>query len=213
MNKFIKESYLFLILFVIIVLKEPIYKLINIEDNVYNKLECEFLKQDYDKLLEFNSIDVNYDYKFTNSYIIYKDIYDYLNEITIRGGADKGFDKYPVIYDNTLVGIIDKVNKNSSIVKLVTNKDSKISVKINEEIGVLENIKGSLIVSDISNYSNINIGDMVYTSGLGTTHENIYIGLVKDIKLDDKGIEKSILVDYSLNIKDIDYVTVLEVGL
>ena len=212
MNKFIKESYLFLTLFVIIVLKEPIYKLINIEDNVYNKLECEFLKQDYDKLLEFNSIDVNYDYKFTNSYIIYKDIYDYLNEITIRGGTDKGFDKYPVIYDNTLVGIIDKVNKNSSIVKLITNNNSKISVKINEEIGVLENIKGSLIVSDISNYSNINIGDMVYTSGLGKTHENIYIGLVKDIKLDDKGIEKSILVDYSLNIKDIDYVTVLEVS-
>ena len=209
MNKIIKESYLFIILFILIILKEPIYKLININSNIYNPIKCEFLEDDYNKLLEFNEINYIYDTEFYNSYIIYKDLYNYLNEITIRGGKDNNFDNNPVIYDNTLVGIISKVNENSSVVNLITNKNSKVSVKINEEIGVLEYNNGYLIVSDISNYSNISIGDDVYTSGLGNIHENIYIGNVKNIILDNKDIEKQIIVDYKLNIKDIDFVTVM----
>jgi len=35
---------------------------------------------------------------------------------------------------------------------------------------------------------------------------------VKNISLDNKGIEKNIEVDYKLKIKDIDYVTVLGVS-
>lgn len=213
MNKFLKESYLFLILFVIILLKEPIYNLFKIENDLYHPIKCEFLESDYNKLLEFNNIEVVYQSNYTNSYIIYKDIYNYMNVITIRGGIDQNFKNNPVIYDNTLIGIISKVNKNSSIVKLITNKDSKISVKINDFVGVLENSKGKLIVSNIPNYSNISIGDNIYTSGLGNIHENIFIGTVKNITLKDNQLEKIVEIDYKLNIKDIDYVTVLEVGI
>ena len=66
-----------------------------------------------------------------------KDIYNYMNEITIRGGKDYDFNSNIVLYDNTLVGIIDRVYEKSSVVKLITNKGSKISVKINDNIGVL----------------------------------------------------------------------------
>ena len=213
MKIFIKESYLFLFVFIIFLLKEPIYKLFSIEDNLYNPIKCEFLENDYNKLLEFNNIEVIYNNEFINSYIIYKDIYDYMNTITIRGGLDKKFQNNPVIYDNTLIGIISKVNNNSSVVNLITNKASKISVKINDNVGVLEYKNGKLLVSDISNYSNISVGDSIYTSGLGNIHENIYIGTVKNITLNNKDIEKIIEVDYKLDIKNIDYVTVLEVGL
>jgi len=213
MKRIIKESYIFLILFLIFLLKEPIYKLFMIEDNIYNTTRCEFLESDYNKLLEFSEIDLIYESDYINTFIIYKDIYDYINEITIRGGRDKKIKNNPVIYDNTLVGVIDEVNENSSVVKLVTNKDSKISVKINEEIGILEYKNGNLIVSNISNYGNILKGDSIYTSGLGNIHENIYIGRVLDIKLDNKNIEKIITVDYQLNIKDINYVTILKENL
>jgi len=213
MKTFIKDSYLFLIVFIIILLKEPIYKLFYIDDNLYNPIKCEFLESDYNKLLEFNNIEVIYNNEFINSYIIYKDIYDYMNTITIRGGLDKNFNNNPVIYDNTLIGVISKVNNNSSIVNLITNKSSKISVKINDFIGVLEYKNGKLLVSNISNYSDISVGDSIYTSGLGNIHENIYIGTVKNIKLNNKNIEKIIEDDDKLNIKNIDYVTVLEVGL
>ena len=211
MNNFIKNNYLFLIIFLIILLKEPIYKLINIDNNTYTPLKCEFLENDYNKLLEFNNIDIIYNSKYINTYIIYKDIYDYMDEITIRGGLDKKFDNNPVIYDNTLLGIITEVYDGSSIVKLITNKKSKISVKIRDSVGVLEYINGKLEVNNISNYSDIEIGDDIYTSGFGNIYENIYIGTVKSITDKNNDIEKSVEVDYNIDIKNIDYVTVLGV--
>lgn len=212
MKNIIKNNYMFLILFIIFLLREPIYKLININDTVYTTIKCEHLENGYNKLLEFNEIDIIYNLDYTNTYVIYKDIYEYMNEITIKGGKDKNFDNNLVIYDNTLLGIIKKVNDSSSIVRLITNKNSKISVKINEEVGVLEYIDNKLIINNISNYSDINVGDMIYTSGLGSVEENIYIGTVKNITMDNKKIEKYIEVNYNLDIKKIDYVTVLEVS-
>ncbi len=211
--KFIWKYNLFLILFLILIIIEPIYKLLKIDEDVYTPMRCQFLEDDYNKLLEFSEINLIYESDYLNTYIIYKDIYDYMNEITIRGGLDEGLNNNPVIYDNTLVGFVSKVSKTSSIVKLITSKDSKVSVKINNEIGVLEYKDNELIVSNISNYSNINIGDNIYTSGLGNTKENIYIGTVKDISLDKKGIEKVIKVNYKLNIKDINYVNILKENL
>ncbi|MBQ7031059.1 MAG: rod shape-determining protein MreC [Bacilli bacterium] len=213
MNRLIKESYLFLVLFILIIVKEPIYRLFTIKDNIYNTTRCEFLESDYNKLLEFSEVNVAYESDYINSAVIYKDIYNYMNEITIRGGKDYKLDNNPVIYDNTLVGVIDKVDSNTSIVKLITNNSSKISVKINDEIGILEYKKDKLIVSNISNFGNINVGDIVYTSGLGNIHENIYIGEVKNIELGNKNIEQIITVNYKLNIKDIDYVTILKESL
>ena len=54
------------------------------------------------------------------------------------------------------------------------------------------------------------MGDIIYTSGLGNTKENIYIGEVKEVNLDSKNIEKIIKVDYKIKIKDLDYVTILK---
>ena len=208
--KVIKENYLFLVLFIIILLKEPIYKLFTIKEDIYTPVKCANLERDYNKLLEFSSIDIIYNSEYLNTLVIYKDIYNYMNEITIRGGKDKDLSKNPVIYDNTLIGMITKVNKNSSIVTLLTNKNSKISVKINEEIGLLEYKNNELIVSNIANYSQVKVGDQIYTSGLGNIKENIYIGEVKEIELDKKNIEQIIKVDYRIDIKKIDYVTILK---
>lgn len=212
MKNIFKNNYIFLIFFIIFLLKEPIYKLININNKAYTTIKCEYLENDYNKLLEFNEIDMVYNLNYINTYIIYKDIYNYMNEITIKGGKDKRFNNNLVLYDNTLLGIITEVKNNSSIVTLLTNNKSKISVKINNEIGVLEFNNNELIINNISNYSDINIGDSVYTSGFGNVEENIFIGTVKSIIMDNKQIEKHIEINYNLNIKDIDYVTVLEVS-
>lgn len=210
MNKIIKNSNLFLILFLIILLKEPLYKLYYIKSNIYNTLRCKITEEDYMKLLEFSEIEVNFESDYINSMIIFKDIYNYLDQITIRGGIDKGLKKNPIVYDNTLIGVISKAYKNSSVVQLLTNKDSKISAKINDEIGVLESVNGKLMVKNINVNANVFEGDMIFTSGLGNIKENIFIGKVKNISLDDKNLEKIVSVDYNLNIKNIDYVTIIK---
>ena len=183
MKKLIKENYLFLILFLIIILKDVFYNLITIQDIDYTPMDCHNIESEYNKLLEFNEIDLIYNCESFNTYIIYKDIYNYLNEITIRGGKDKELDSNPVIYDNTLVGVISKSDNKTSVVKLVTNNTSKIPVKINSSLGVLEYTDNKLVVRNISNYEDIKVGDNIYTSSFGNMQENIYVGLVKEITL------------------------------
>ena len=210
MKKIIKKDYIFLVLFLVIILSEPIYKLFTIQDNIYNTVRCKILEDDYNKLLKFSEIDYVYESDYLNTLVIYKDIYDYMSEITIRGGKDKEFSSNPVIYDNTLLGVITKVNKYSSIVRLLNNKLSKISVKINDEVGLLTFDGNNLVVKNISNLATINTGDIIYTSGLGNIKENIYIGTVKRVESTNKNIEKLIIVDYKVNIKDVNYVTVIK---
>ena len=205
MLKLIEEHYLFFILFIIILFKDTFVSFLPVTHVVPNT--CEYLLNDYNKLLKFSGIDSRYQ-NSVNTYIIYKDVYDYLEYVMIKGGKDLEFNNNYVIYNNTLIGVIDKVDKNSSRVKLLTNRNTKIAVKINNEVGVLS-YDSKLKVSNISNYSNITVGSSIYTTDFDSNYENVYIGKVKEIRLINSGIEQEIIVDYDINIKEILYVTVL----
>lgn len=211
MKVIIEKSYVLIFFLIAFVFKDSVYGLI--ESKEYKIDNCIYLKnmeENYHELLKFSEIDVKYEMNYLNSYILYKDVYNYLSEITIlKGSKDNILVDYPVIYNNTLVGVISKVNKNSSKVTLLTNNESRISVKINNEIGILE-YDNVLKITGISNYGNISIGDEIYTSGLGKIPANIFIGRVKDIILDNKGLEKIVFVEYDIDIKDLTFVTILE---
>lgn len=211
MKKKINRYTILIIFLILFIFKDYLYSLINIKEiPIDNCIYLKNIEKNYEELLEFSNIEINYNIDYLNSYIIYKDIYNYLKEVTIIGGKDKNLkENYPVIFNNTLVGTIKKVNKTTSIVKLITNNESILSVKINNEIGILE-YDNTLKITGISNYGNIAIGDEIYTSGFGNIPENIYIGKVKDIILDSKNIEKIIYLDYSIDLKGINYVTILK---
>lgn len=211
MKRFIKKYNILLILFILIILINSIIKIlkptsVEVDDSLYIKE----LEKRYNELLKLNNIDNTYKLDYFNSYIIYKDIYNYNSEITISGGSNYNFKvKDLVIYNNTLIGVISKVNKSTSIVRLLKNKDTLVSVKINNEIGILKYKNNSLVVENINNYGVISKGDKVYTSGIGNSLNNIYIGNIFNIELDKKGIEKLIYLDNQININDINYVTVI----
>lgn len=211
MKKKINRYTILIIFLILFIFKDYLYSLINIKEiQIDNCIYLKNIEKNYEELLEFSNIEINYNIDYLNSYIIYKDIYNYLKEVTILGGKDKNLkENDPVIFNNTLVGTIKKVNKTTSIVKLITNNESILSVKINNEIGILE-YDNTLKITGISNYGNIAIGDEIYTSGFGNIPENIYIGKVKDIILDSKNIEKIIYLDYSIDLKGINYVTILK---
>lgn len=209
MYKFIKESYLFIILFLILILKNPILNLININLDSCNTNKYTLLEQKYNDLLKFNDIDYEYNTNFLNTIILNKNIYDYREEIIILGGTDKKLTNNIIVYNNTLIGVITKNDKKTSTVRLLKNKNSRVSVIINDEMGVLQFNGNNLVVKNISNYSNINIGDKIYTTGIGNINEKIFVGTVKDIVINNKNLEKSIIVNYNINIKDINYVTVI----
>lgn len=213
-NKY-KDYILLIIVFLIILLSGSVSKLLIKTDNKlnYEKMEsnyCSSIEKDYNELLKSNEFLNNSSLNLIISKVMFRDIYEFSDYITIYKGSNNDIKEgMPVIDDNGLIGIISSVKKNTSIVKLITNKTTNISVKINDSYGILKSLDGKVFVSDFSYYDNINIGDKIYTSGIGNIKGDIYIGEVIDIKLNETEIEKIVEVKLASNINKLNYLYVV----
>ena len=192
-----------LLIFLIIIFHNRIY-INNYLDNKLNNIYCKKIQDDLnayqDNLLTYNTT------KYLTK-IKYRDIYNYQKELVVYKGYKDGIVKdLGVVDNNILIGVISKTYSDSSIVRLITNKDSKISIKINDNYGILK-YDNKLYIDDIDGV--VNIGDIVYTSGLGKIIENIKVGIVTNIILDNNGINKVIEVEPLYNIHKLNYLYIL----
>lgn len=164
------------------------------------------LKEELDNIKKIKNIDFNDNLDIIVSRVKYRDVYEYSNTLTIFKGSKNNINVGDaVLTNNGLVGIINKTYDYYSVVSLITNKKSNISVKINDAVGVLKMKNSKLVVTSINNYKNISIGDEIYTSGLGNLPDNIYVGKVKSVSLNDTEIEKVIEVDIENRLDTLDY--------
>lgn len=171
----------------------------------YNK----HLKEELDNIKKINDIEFDDNLDIIVSRVKYRDVYEYSNTLTIFKGSKNNVNVGDaVLTNNGLVGVISKTYDYYSVVSLITNKKSNISVKINDAVGVLKLENGKLVVTSINNYKNISIGDEIYTSGLGNLPDNIYVGKVKKVSLNDTEIEKVIEVDIENRLDTLDYLFV-----
>ena len=90
MKKKINRYTILIIFLILFIFKDYLYSLINIKEiPIDNCIYLKNIEKNYEELLEFSNIEINYNIDYLNSYIIYKDIYNYLKEVTILGGKDK----------------------------------------------------------------------------------------------------------------------------
>ena len=171
------------------------------------------LKEELDNIKKINDIKFDDNLDIIVSRVKYRDVYEYSNTLTIFKGTKNNVNVGDaVLTNNGLVGIISKTYDYYSVVSLITNKKSNISVKINDAVGVLKLENGKLVVTSINNYKNISIGDEIYTSGLGNLPDNIYVGKVKKVSLNDTEIEKVIEVDIENRLDTLDYLFVWRIN-
>lgn len=164
------------------------------------------LKEELENIKKIKDIEFQDNLDIIVSRVKYRDVYEYSNTLTIFKGTKNNVNVGDaVLTNNGLVGIISKTYDYYSVVSLITNKKSNISVKINDAVGVLKMDEGKVVVTSINNYKNINIGDEIYTSGLGNLPDNIYVGKVKSVSLNDTEIEKVIEVDIKNRLDTLDY--------
>lgn len=164
------------------------------------------LKEELDNIKKINDMEFDDNLDIIVSRIKYRDVYEYSNTLTIFKGTKNNVNVGDaVLTNNGLLGIINKTYDYYSVVSLITNKKSNISVKINDAVGVLKLENSKLVVTSINNYKNISIGDEIYTSGLGNLPDNIYVGKVKSVSLNDTEIEKVIEVDIENRLDTLDY--------
>ena len=171
------------------------------------------LKEELDNIKKINDIKFDDNLDIIVSRVKYRDVYEYSNTLTIFKGTKNNVNVGDaVLTNNGLVGVISKTYDYYSVVSLITNKKSNISVKINDAVGVLKLENGKLVVTSINNYKNISIGDEIYTSGLGNLPDNIYVGKVKKVSLNDTEIEKVIEVDIENRLDTLDYLFIWRIN-
>lgn len=198
-----KYNYLsFIVLFLIIILKEPIMQ--NINNLMYirnNNLEIKTLKnqneeleKEYQELLTFkNNIKLDNNFTITNTL---KNNYDF-NKLNINGKYNLNDE---VVNENGLIGIITKTNHNFSEMTYLYN--TNLTIKIDNITGKImsKDQNNNLIIGELSNHNNININDNVYSL------YNTYIGKV--IKINYEVLDTTILVE-TPNPRNINYVAVI----
>ena len=189
-----------------------------IQKNVNKSLEKEIkeLKEE----LELNKTLTEYEVE--NATVLSRNKSYWFNTLTIDKGSKSGIHKnMAVITKNGLIGKITNVSKTSSEVKLITSDDINfkvsVSIKTNDEdnyaiLNGYDKKTGLIKATGIDKTTNINIDDIVLTSGLGEMFPSgIYIGTVKDIKSDKYNLSKTVYIKTNQDFNDIHYVTVLKV--
>lgn len=198
------------------VLESSLDRVSSIEaENMELRRELEKLKEELN--IEYNLID----YEYLNATVVTRNVGFWYNTITIDKGTYNGVEKDMVVINSKgLIGKVIKTSTFTSDVRLITTSDTnnKISVHISNGIynlyGLINSYdynKNVLELEGISNTKDVNIGDYVYTSGLGGVFPTgILIGIVEEITTDSYDLAKIIKVKPSADFNDINYVSILK---
>lgn len=183
-------------------------------DGINQELESEvnLLK----KMLELEESE----YKFIHANVIKRET-DWYQTLTIDKGEKDGIKvNMAVISNNGLIGRIIKTTNSSSVIKLLTasSNDMKISVTVktkdNEIHGILDDYLENENLHQVNNIlktENIEIGDKVYTNGLGGIYPSgIYIGKVVNISEDSLGLNKILKIKTDTSLDNIKFVSVID---
>ena len=184
-------------------------------ENIELRRQLEALKE------ELNITYTLSDYEYLNATVISRNVGYWYNKITIDKGTYNGVKKdMVVINSNGLIGKVIRTTTFTADVRLLTTSDTnnKISVHIsNGDNNLYVLINGYdyenniLELEGISNTRDVNIGDYVYTSGLGGIFPSgILIGSVTEITTDSYDLAKIIKVKPASDFNNLNYVSILK---
>ena len=201
-------------------LKSISSSIFNLKENNYEikeNTEIKELKKEIELLKELNNINEE-KYEYINASVIKRNNSYWNESLTINIGRNKNIKKgYSVTYNNSLIGIISSVNKNSSNVQLITSSkknyiSAKFTIDDKEYFGIINKynlIKNELYLENVIGDFNINNEDVV-TSGL---EENIpagiFVGKITGIEKDKYNLSSKIIIKPSIDYNNIKYVRVI----
>lgn len=178
---------------------------------------CALEKSYFEATDSFPLLSTDSNITFIQSRIINVSKQDNNQFLTINKGAKDGISKYMGVISTT--GVVGKtlyISDYFSIVMSILHKSSYLNVKVGEE-----NWNGSLHwtqekdgysqINSISKYAEISVGDSVYTNNYSTTFpENILVGLVSDVALNEDNQFYEIEVKLSHDFNNLDAVYLLK---
>lgn len=180
------------------------------------KLEIDELKniiQELQKILEIDTVLA--DYKIINASVISRSLASWFDTLIIDKGLKDGIEEGMCVTNSSaLVGTVIEVMNDSSVVRLITNSQNKVSAKI---IGaetvyglIYEYNNNHLTMKGLKN-TNILPNSEVVTTGMSYIYPaGIYIGKVKNVEFDDFGLTPIVQIETPVDFNNILYVSVLD---
>ena len=149
----------------------------------------------------------------TAAEIIGQNPQDIFNGLILNTGKNVGIEiSAAVLTADGLVGKIIKVDKDHSICQILLDPNSRVSAIIqrNRELGIIAWDGGSqLNLLYVTKTIKVHVGDVIITSGMSQIYpENIKIGVVVDVSLEDEGMFQKIVVQPSVNFNRLEEVQV-----
>lgn len=154
-------------------------------------VDYENLKKQNELYKEFLELkEENPDYKFTQASVIGRDSADIYSSFTISQGKADGIDAGDaVLYGKYIVGVIDKVYPDYSVVKTVMDRDFNVSAYeiVSGEMSYVTGTaslakEGKCKMANLDSSTKITYGSIICTAGISTTvPEDLIIGTVDEI--------------------------------
>ena len=174
-----------------------------------NNTKASYYETEYNALTKTLNLN-NLGYNIVYSKVIFQDIYDFYNKITILKGTSDNLKKGDIVLnEDGVIGVISTPYNSYSEVSLLTNPNINLSVKINNSYGILKSSDNKIIIENVLVNNPLKEGDKVYTSGLTDIKGGLLIGTIKKIEVDDLGLEYKIEVNPSASLYNLNYLGVL----
>lgn len=163
--------------------------------------------EDLSDLKEISLLNITSNY----AQVLFHDPLEFFSEITISKGSQENImPNSAVITNEGLIGIVKSVTNHTSKVRLLTNINTNLSVRVGDSFGILTtNSQKENWIKNLTKETKIEIGDKIYTSGLTEIPGDILIGIVEQIELDDLGLTTSIKINRTASLDNLNYVTIL----
>ncbi|MBR3737708.1 MAG: rod shape-determining protein MreC [Eubacterium sp.] len=175
--------------------------------------DYENLKMQNELYKEFLDLkEENKDYKFVETSIIGRDSADIYKSFTISKGLVSGIKKgNAVLYGKYIVGVVDKVYPDYSVVKTVLDSKFNISayeILTNEISYVTGNAKlaknGKCKMANLASSTDISYGSIVCTAGISSTvPKGLIIGTVDEISDEATDISSYAVITPGVDIDEI----------
>ncbi len=168
------------------------------------------------KMLSINTVYQHFKLKYAS--IVVREHDNWTQTFVINIGEKDGVKlNQAVVHADGLVGYISSVNENTSVVTTILDQMASVSVNIStiNEPAILKgdlNLKSNnkLKLEYIPIGAQVSVGDMLYTSGLGSTYPSgIPVAKIEEVVNDKNDIDRYAVATTCVNIRTISEVGVI----
>ena len=181
--------------------------------------DMEATKDENARLREYLDVKKTYpDFSLADALIIGTESENYSTFLTLdRGSGDGVKVGMPVIVKSGLVGSVCEVGYSWCRVRVITEASSGVGAYV-ERSGELGVVSGDISLKDtgeckltyLSENADIEVGDLIYTSGIGSVYpRGLLVGRVTEVGIDEYLRKKTATVDCAVDFESLRYVMII----